>query len=137
MKVREVFETVTKGADLVSEGDSIPKVIQKVSEDVTKRSVFVVNDRQELVGIINVRDLLRVAGAKFLQRETLTIIPYLTAQKASDIMQPPAFVSPEDDIEEALRLAVQNDLKDIPVIEDGKIVGDLNCFEILLNVKFE
>ncbi len=137
MKVREVFETVTKGADLVLESDPIPEVIQKVAEDMRNRSVFVVNEREELVGIINVRDLLRVAGAKFLQQETLAIIPYLTAQKASDIMQPPASVSPEDDVEEALRLAVQNDLKDIPVVENGKVIGDLNCFEILLNVKFE
>ena len=109
----------------------------KISKDLKTRSVFVINEEEELVGIINVRDLLRVAGAKHLQRDTRMVIPYLTANRATDIMQPPFFVSPEDEIDDALRLAVTHDLKDIPVVERGKIVGDLNCFEILLNVNFE
>ena len=137
MKVRDVFQTITKGADVVRETDPIPEVIRKVAQNLATRSVFVVDDEGRLIGIINVRDLLRVAGARFLNRETLTVIPYLTARKASDIMQPPYSVSPDDEIEEGLRLAVQHDLKDIPVVEDGKVVGDLNCFEILLNVKYE
>ena len=137
MKVKDVFQTITKGADVVRETDPIPEVIRKVAQDFATQSVFVVDDGEKLVGIINVRDLLRIAGAKFLNRETLTVIPYLTAQKASDIMQPPYSVSPDDEIEEGLRLAVQHDLKDIPVVEDDKVVGDLNCFEILLNIKYE
>ena len=137
MKVKDVFQTISKGPDIVRESDSIQDVIQQVSKDLRTRSVFVVNQEEELVGIINVRDLLRVAGAKYLQRHTLTVIPYLTAQRAADIMQTPFSVSPEDEIDDALRLAVTHDLKDIPVVEGGKIIGDLNCFEILLNVKFE
>ncbi len=137
MKVKDVFQTITKGPDIVRESDSIQDVIQQVSKDLRTRSAFVVNQEEELVGIINVRDLLRVAGAKYLQRHTLTVIPYLTAQRAADIMQTPFFVSPEDEIDDALRLAVTHDLKDIPVVEGGKVIGDLNCFEILLNVEFE
>ena len=137
MKVKDVFQTITKGPDIVRESDSIQDVIQQVSKDLRTRSVFVVNQEEELVGIINVRDLLRVAGAKYLQRHTLTVIPYLTAQRAADIMQTPFSVSPKDEIDDALRLAVTHDLKDIPVVEEGKIIGELNCFEILLNVKFE
>ncbi len=137
MKVKEVYQSVTEKAELVREDDSLPAVIQKVSRDPKSRSVYVVNEKEELVGIIDIRDLLRVAGTKYLQRETMTVISYLTAQKAADIMQPPVSVSPEDDIQEALRLTVQHDLKDLPVVEGGKVVGDLNCFEILLNVKFE
>ncbi len=137
MKVKEVYQSVTEKAELVREDDSLPAVIQKVSRDPKSRSVYVVNKKDELVGIIDIRDLLRVAGTKYLHRETITVISYLTAQKAADIMQPPVSVNPEDDIQEALRLTVQHDLKDLPVVEGGKVVGDLNCFEILLNVKFE
>ncbi len=137
MKVKEVYQSVTEKAELVREDDSLPAVIQKVSRDPKSRSVYVVNEKDELVGIIDIRDLLRVAGTKYLHRETITVISYLTAQRAADIMQPPVSVSPEDDIQEALRLTVQHDLKDLPVVEGGKVVGDLNCFEILLNVKFE
>ena len=137
MKVKNVFQTITKGPDIIRENDSIQEVLLKISKDLKTRSVFVINEEEELVGIINVRDLLRVAGAKHLQRDTRMVIPYLTANRATDIMQPPFFVSPEDEIDDALRLAVTHDLKDIPVVERGKIVGDLNCFEILLNVNFE
>ena len=137
MKVKEVYQSVTEKAELVREDDSLPAVIQKVSRDPKSRSVYVVNEKEELVGIIDIRDLLRVAGTKYLHRETMTVISYLTAQRAADIMQPPVSVSPEDDIQEALRLTVQHDLKDLPVVQGGKVVGDLNCFEILLNVKYE
>lgn len=137
MKVREVCETVTKGADLVRESDSIPVVIRKTAEDPKTRAVYVINDRGEFVGIVSVRDLLRVVGAKYLARETMTVISYLTAKTARDIMQPPVSVSPDDELEEALRLAVHHDLGELPVVESGKVMGDINCFEILLNLKLE
>ncbi|MDP6086166.1 MAG: CBS domain-containing protein [Nitrospinota bacterium] len=137
MKVRDVFQSITEGADVVHENDSIPRVIQRVSEDYKTRAVFVLNDAEQLVGIISVRDLMRVAGARYLQQDTRTVLPYLTAAKAGDIMQTPYSVSSEDEIQDALRLAVEHDLKDIPVVEEGKVMGDLNCFEILLNIGFE
>lgn len=58
----------------------------------------------------------------------------LTSAILDDIMGEPISVSPDDDLEDALKIAVQHDLQDMPVTKNGKVVGDLNCFEILDNL---
>jgi len=59
----------------------------------------------------------------------------LLATKAEDIMGPPYSVALDDDLEKAMKLAVQDQLHDIPVVENDKIVGNLDCLEIIVNYR--
>ena len=135
MKVRDCYENVTKSVDIVAVDTSIDDIIDLISRDTASRSVYVVDDREELVGIISIKEVMNILGAKYLKKRDVTVIHEILAQTAADIMRDPEFVTLDDDLEEALKIAVTHDFRDLPVVEDGKIVGDLDCFEIVKGVK--
>lgn len=135
VKVRDCFRTISKGMDLVSPEASIEEVIASVTRDPAARAVFVVDEERCLLGIIGVREILAVLGGKYVSESGFGQTRELLATRAADIMGAPYWVSPEDDIEEGLRIAVQHELHDIPVVKDGRVIGNLDCLEIIVNCR--
>jgi CBS domain-containing protein len=135
MKVRNHYQTVTPNADLVDIDSTIEDVIEKVSENPASRSVYVVDDKQILVGIISVKEILNIMGAKYIRRRSPAVAHGILAKTAADIMRDPEFVIPDDDLEEALRLSVMHGIEDLPVVDEGKVIGNLDCFELIKGIK--
>lgn len=51
---------------------------------------------------------------------------------ASDMMRAAVQVTKKSDLQTALKKMADNNLSDLPVIdEDGKVIGELNAFEFL------
>ena len=40
-----------------------------------------------------------------------------------------------DDLEEALKMSVVHGIEDLPVVEEGKVIGNLDCFELIKGIK--
>ena len=40
-----------------------------------------------------------------------------------------------DDLEDALKVSVIHNLEDLPVVENEKVIGDLDCFELIEGIK--
>ena len=137
MKVKDCFLSVTKDVDIVNTEATIDDIINSISRNPASRSVYVVDNEERLIGIINIQQILNILGGKYVQEDIIPILAQIMAKKAKDIMIKPEWVSPDDDIEEALKIAVKNNLQDIPVVKDGKIIGNLDCFEIINNVKLK
>lgn len=134
MKVKDCYKQVTSDIDLVTKDTSIKEVIKIISRNPASRAVFVINEKEELIGIIGVQQILNLLGMEYSREATITFISEVMAKIASDIMIPPHWVYLESELEEALRLAVQYNLQDIPVLDKGRVVGNLDCFEIINNV---
>ena len=137
MKVKDFFQRVTPQADLVNIEASIEDIIEKVSENPASRSVYVVDDKELLVGIISVKEILNIMGAKYLKKRSVAIAHGILAKTAADIMRDPEFVIPDDDLEVALKLSVMHGIEDLPVVDKGKVVGNLDCFELIKGIKAE
>jgi CBS domain-containing protein len=135
IKVRDCFRTMSKGVDLVSPEASVEEVIASVTRDPASRAVFVVDAARRLLGIVSVREILAVLGSQYVSERGFGQTRELLATRAADLMGAPYWVSPDDNIEEGLRLAVQHDLHDIPVVEDGHVIGNLDCLEIIVNCR--
>jgi CBS domain-containing protein len=131
-KVSEHYRSMSAGVDLASPEASIDEVIANVSRDPASRSIFVVDAGQRLLGIISARQILAVLGGKYSKDFSFGQTRELLATRAIDLMEVPYWVSPTDDLEKGLRLAVQHDLQDIPVVQDGRVIGNLDCLEIII-----
>jgi len=136
-KVEECCRALSAGVDIVAPSVSVEEVIQRVTEAPSSRSVFVVDEEKGLVGIIHARELMRLLGAKYVEDAGLGSAREFMARSAADLMRAPHSLSPEDTLETALRMAVQNELYDIPVVRDGKVIGNLDCLEIIVNYRSE
>ena len=135
VRVRDCFHSISKGVDMVSPDASIEEVIASVTQDSASRAVFVVDQERRLLGIISVREILAMLGGQYITESGLRPARELLATRAADIMGPPYWVSPEDDLKEGLKIAVQGEVYDIPVVEDGRVIGNLDCLEIIVHYR--
>ncbi|HMB39280.1 MAG TPA: CBS domain-containing protein [Wenzhouxiangellaceae bacterium] len=89
------------------------------------RHVPVEDDAGRLLGLISHRQLLRLI-ARGLDRETGPVM-------VRDIMRPdPKSIGPETTTVEAIRLMRENKLSCLPVTEDGKLVGLVTEYDLIV-----
>lgn len=82
----------------------------------TWQDVFPVLEGGRLVGLV------AASGLKTLALEQGD----LPSVVAADLMLPPVFVRPDDDLRTAAAVLVGNDLREVPVLEGGTVVGFLD-----------
>jgi len=88
------------------------------------RHVPVEDDSGQLLGLVSHRQLLRLIAHGKRQDETITV---------RDIMRPdPITVSPETTTVEAIRLMRDNRLSSLPVVENGKLVGLVTEYDLIV-----
>ncbi|MET1159992.1 MAG: CBS domain-containing protein [Thermoprotei archaeon] len=86
-------------------------------------ALLVVNEKNELVGIVTKRDILwalkyRASDAKYL--------------KVKDIMKKnPITVTSDTSIVDIVNIMLQHNISHIPVVEDGKLIGIISDRELL------
>jgi CBS domain-containing protein len=135
VRVRDCFRSISTGIDMVLPDASIEEVIASVTQDPASRAVFVVDPERRLLGVISVREILKVLGGQYITESDFGSARELLATRAEDIMGPPYWVSPEDDIKAGLRIAVRDEVYDIPVVENDRVIGNLDCLEIIVHCR--
>jgi len=97
--------------------------------------IYVVDKERRLLGTIDVRGLLEhflphMFGVDILGEG---ILESLHGEKAKDLIsETPVYVTEEEDLESAMKLLIENELDELPVIDkDQKVIGELNILEIL------
>jgi CBS domain-containing protein len=86
-------------------------------------SLVVVDDNEKLVGMVTERDMLR------------KIIMTSKNPKQTDVSQimssPLVACNPKMDVEDAAKFMLQKDIKRLPVVEEGKLIGIVTFTDIM------
>ncbi len=95
----------------------------------------VVNDQNNIVGIVTVTDLFRVVDNAFrYQNSSVFYRKLLHGEhfKVKDVMSPNVLsVSPTTSLEEIVNLSLDLRIHSFPVVTDGKLVGIIGRHDIL------
>jgi len=140
LSVKDVFENTTLSL-IVNEEEKIIEIIKHYAEKPSLRGIFVVDKERKLKGAITRNDLLQWAKFKIgadIGSDVVAVDEinrYVYSTTAKDIMykySAEAFVKPEDSVELALDMMLNEDTLAIPVVdEEKKIIGDLTFSEVL------
>ncbi len=91
--------------------------------------VCVVDDEENLVGILSEMDCLRaVLGATYNQSGVGTVSDYMATEEL-------VVAHPNEDIVDVAQDMLRKNKRRRPVVEDGKLVGQITCRQILNAVK--
>lgn len=138
--VRDAFKLIVTEPIIVTKGMGLREVVEKVLEDPRTRSAYVVDQRQRVVGMIALREMLEAVegslsisdGARSTGRarqQRRKALPFSVEAH----MFKPMTVTPDDRLIDALRKMIEHGQEDLPVVdEDDVLIGELNGFEILL-----
>ncbi len=127
MEVREIMTTNPLSARL---GTSVFDAIRTLESEQI-RHLPIVEDG-ELVGIVSDRDLLRFSHAALLEDPDAARTRLQVA--ISTIMtSDPSCVAPEDDVDDAIDLMLENRIGALPVVDEaeGRLVGILSYVDVM------
>jgi CBS domain-containing protein len=137
---KTVKELMIKRFVKVREEEEIYKVIEKIAEDRETMLACVVDKEDRLKGVITPKELLKIVEARVFEmishpfiegREALGL---LTLKYAKDIMSAPISIKPDDRVEQAINIMLDEGFYEVPVVnEKGQILGEINYFGIIID----
>jgi len=114
-----VEEIMSSPVITISQEASVRKAVQVMNEAVVGSVVVLADERA--VGIVTERDILKFIGEGGDAEKT----------RVGDIMSKPLIVvSPETDLEEAVRFMITKNVKKLPVVDKGKLVGIVTLTDV-------
>ena len=131
MKVSSIRKNKGKPVIGISPDQPLNAAVELLVEN--RFGSLVVMENEELIGIITERDLMRVLHEKSEYWSPVTV---------ADAMTPnPIVCEPDNTLEEVMGMMVENRIRHLPVVFEGKLEGMLSITDIveeLLNqAKFE
>ena len=131
---------ILKGVEAFSYGENLRSIMEHpvytchprdMTKDVVKdmstrgiSSVVVVNEKQEPIGILTERDILkRIAAQDSMDIGNMPISEFMTTQ--------PVTLSPDDNVYRALSLLSKRGIKHLPLAENGKLAGIITLRQLL------
>jgi len=135
--VRDAFRLVVTDPIIVTKSMDLHEVVDRVLADPRTRSAYVVDEKRKLIGMIGLEQMLTaIEGSLSLfdkdkpsSRSKRAVLPF----SVEEYMVKPATVYQDDRLITALRKMIDNNMEDLPVVDDdGVLIGELNGFEILL-----
>ncbi len=126
-----VKDWMTKNVITLNENDSAIKIMQLFKEHQIRRIPIVRNGK--LVGIVTDRDIKSITSPKALSMDMYEFYYIISNLKVKDLMTPnPIFVHPNDDIEKATILMLENKISGLPVVDDDEnLIGIITQTDIL------
>jgi CBS domain-containing protein len=123
--MKKVRDAMTADAGTASPAESLAEVAQMMKQqDVGSLPVV---DEGRLVGILTDRDIVVRAVADRVDVGAITV---------GDIASPELVtVEPDQDLDEALRLMSRHQVRRLPVVEDGHLVGMLAQADVAIMAK--
>jgi CBS domain-containing protein len=125
MNIRDMLKvTGFKSKSLITVGpdELVSAAIQKLADN-NKGALPVCNDKNELVGIITERDIVRkcfVGGVDFKNKKIMDI---MTKQVAIATL--------DDDLEYAINTMKKKGIRHLPIMEDKRVVGIISMRDIV------
>lgn len=131
MKVGMVYNKFSGSVDTVKTNTPIKEVIDIFMKSRNRRNVYVVDNSRNLIGLITVNEIFTSVRPDISPNKVVFFLKKNKIKTAKDVMIEPEIVSLDDDLEDALRTAKVFKLHDIPVCSNGKLVGELDAFELV------
>ena len=122
MKIKDIL--ADKGTHVVTARETL-LLVDAVSMFLKNHigSVVVVNDHDEIIGIVAPNDVLKAVDRHPEHITTITISEIMTRNII--------VVSPEDKIDDVMTIMTENRIRHLPVIDKGKLVGLVSIGDVV------
>ena len=122
MKVKNLLETKRREVVSIDVHSSVEDTIRLMHSQ--KISAIMVNDKKKTVGIFTERDVVRCYVSK--DKKKFRDIPVKEAMTTNLIA-----AKKDDDISDIMSIMVEKNIRHLPVVEKGKVIGMLSVRDII------
>ncbi len=120
---------------IINEQADIDEIIQAFARSTHARLLYVVGKKGKLKGFLSLGNLVRHVFFHYHEPHihTRSLTHMAVSEKAEHFMQrSPQFAVASDDLQEVLQRMIKNNIKEIPIVDEGeKVVADLTIVDFL------
>ena len=134
VKIKDMRMLVSPYSVFVNKHETLDDIAKMFIADPSLKSVYVVDDKQQLVGSITLRKLIKHEFMNLIPTsfEYFDALEFIGSKSAEDIMIAPFFIKDDDTLKTAFIKMYENDLEELPVVDDNlHLIGNLNLIELL------
>jgi Mg/Co/Ni transporter MgtE len=136
--VKDAEKLIVSDPASVETGTDVFTAVEAVLKEPRTKSVYVLDERQKLIGLITVHELLKVSSIQVgahKRKRFLGFFKYMNllySETVDEVMRNPCSVRMDDKLIHALQLMEEFSLLDIPVVDgNDRLIGELSGLEVL------
>jgi len=135
IKIKDVRMLVTPNPLFVFEDETLDDVAKALIANPRLKKAYVVDDNARLVGEITLNNLVKQEFNDIIPSssvEYFNALEFIGKDVAKDIMSRSIFVSDKDTLKTAFVKMYENDLDELPVIDEKhRLIGNIDMLELL------
>lgn len=121
MKVQRILATKIKGVITITPEKTVKDAAALLAQHHIG-ALLVLNDNQQLVGILSERDIIREAARN----------DQVLSQAVAQVMTPEVVTgTPEDDIYSVAHVMTERRFRHLPIVEEGQLIGMISIGDIM------
>jgi CBS domain-containing protein len=124
-----------KAPSIIGEDATIEDVMKMIIGAGGDRILYVVNDKNELVGTISIDELIRIifSASHEVRIHSRRLMDIVTSETASHIMKKnPSFAQEDDFLEDVIKKMIKTHAKHIAFLDENKnVIGDISMVELI------
>jgi CBS domain-containing protein len=138
LMVEDVYDLVVKDPTTIDSGAKIRQVFDEFLNNPVSRKVYVLNEEGKYMGAVTTETLLRLLGYRVGVREFANwslwrLMRDMLKEGVEGVIEKVPSVKRSDKLTKALQIMVEDHFTDLPVVDDdGRLIGELNSFEIFM-----
>jgi CBS domain-containing protein len=134
IKIKDIRMLITPYPSCIFPSATADEIAKSFIANPMLKSVYVVDDKLHLLGVITLKTLIKDEFKKFIpsQYESFLALDFIGKKTAKDLMLPPIYVYDDDILKTAFVKMYENDLNQLPVVDkDKKLIGNIDLLEML------
>jgi len=134
VKIKDMRMLVTPYSGFVDKQVSLDDIAKMFIANPNLKSVYVVDDKLKLVGRVTLKKLIKHEFMNLLPSsfEYFDALEFVGDKTAKELMTSPVYVKDDDTLKTAFVKMYENDLEELPVVDDDlHLIGNIDLIELL------
>ena len=134
VEIKDMRMLVTPYSGFVAKEAPLDDIAKMLIANPNLKSVYVVDDNLRLVGRVTLRKLIKHAFMDLLPSsfEYFNALEFIGSKTAGELMTTSVYVKDNDTLKTAFVKMYENDLEELPVVDDElHLIGNIDLIELL------
>jgi CBS domain-containing protein len=134
VKIKDMRLLVTTYSGFVNKQASLDDIAKMMIANPSLKSIYVLDDKLKLVGRVTLKKLIKHEFMNLLPSsfECFDALDFIGNKTADEIMTAPVYVKDDDTLKTAFVKMYENDLEELPVVDDNlHLIGNIDLIELL------
>jgi Mg/Co/Ni transporter MgtE len=133
-KIKDMRMLISPYSGFVEKNASLDDIAKMMIANPSLKSIYVVDEEQKLIGRVSLKNLIKHEFLNLIPSsfEYFNALEFIGNKTAEELMTAPVYVKDEDTLKTAFDKMYENELEELPVVDQNLcLIGNIDFLELL------